>query len=93
MAWARLRRTPGRPDAPVFEPEQVLSGSEVLHGYTVANAMVAGEQDIAGRIRPGLRADVTAFAADPVTCDPDDLIDLPARLTVVDGRVVYRDEG
>jgi predicted amidohydrolase YtcJ len=93
MAWARLRRTPGRPDAPVFEPEQVLSGSEVLHGYTVANAMVAGEQDIAGRIRPGLRADVTAFAADPVTCDPDDLIDLPVRLTVVDGRVVYRDEG
>ncbi len=92
MAWARLRRTPGRRDAPVFEPEQALSGDEVLYGYTVANAVVAGEQDVAGRIAPGFRADVTAFAADPVTCNPDDLVDLPVRLTVVDGHVVHRGE-
>jgi predicted amidohydrolase YtcJ len=90
MAWARLRRAPGVRDAPVFEPDQALTGLEVLHGYTVANATVAGEAQIAGRLKPGFRADVTAFAADPVTCDPDDLIELPIRLTVVDGRVVYR---
>ncbi len=92
MAWARLRRTPGRPDAPVFEPDQRLTGLEVLNGYTVANATVVGEDNVAGRIKPGFRADVSAFAADPVTCDPDELIELPIRLTVVDGRVVYRSE-
>ena len=38
---------------------------------------------------PGYRADLTAFAADPVNCDPDGLIDLPVLMTVVDGQVVY----
>jgi len=93
MAWARLRRIPGHPDSPVFEPHQALTGMEALKGYTVANAEVAGEQDIAGRIAVGFRADVTAFADDPVSCDPDELVDLPIRLTVVDGRIVYRHEG
>lgn len=93
MAWARLRRTPGIKDAPVFEPDQCLTGLEVLYGYTMANATVAGDGGVAGRITPGCGADLTAFAADPVTCDPDDLITLPVRLTVVDGRVVYRGEG
>jgi predicted amidohydrolase YtcJ len=92
MAWARLRRTPGRPDAPVFEPEQVLTGLEALAGYTVANATIAGEQDVAGRIAVGFRADVTAFAADPADCDADELIELPVLLTVVDGRVVHRSD-
>jgi predicted amidohydrolase YtcJ len=92
MAWARLRRTPGRPDAPVFEPEQVLTGLEALAGYTVANATIAGEQDVAGRIAVGFRADLTAFAADPADCDADELIELPVLLTVVDGRVVHRSD-
>jgi predicted amidohydrolase YtcJ len=92
MAWARLRRTPGIKDAPVFEPDQRLTGLEVLRGYTTANATVAGDGGVAGRLAPGCRADVTAFAADPVTCDPDDLVALPIRLTVVDGSVVYRGE-
>jgi predicted amidohydrolase YtcJ len=93
MAWARLRRTPGIKDAPVFEPDQRLTGLEVLYGYTMATATVAGDGGVAGRLAPGCRADLTAFAADPVTCDADDLIALPIRLTVVDGRVVYRGEG
>ena len=76
----------------MFEPDQSLTGLEVLHGYTIANATVSGDRG-GGRLAPGCRADVTAFAADPVTCDPDDLIALPIRLTVVDGRVVYRGEG
>jgi predicted amidohydrolase YtcJ len=93
MAWARLRRTPGIKDAPVFEPDQRLTGPEVLYGYTMATATVAGDGGVAGRLAPGCRADLTAFAADPVSCDADDLIALPIRLTVVDGRVVYRGEG
>jgi predicted amidohydrolase YtcJ len=37
-----------------------------------------------------MRADLTAFAADPVETHGDELVDLPVRLTVVAGRVVYR---
>jgi predicted amidohydrolase YtcJ len=88
LAWARLRRTPGDAAAPVFEPEQVLSGSEALAGYTLEAAQVAGESAVAGRIAPGCRADLTGFAADVVELPSDELPDLPVRLTVVGGRVV-----
>jgi predicted amidohydrolase YtcJ len=89
LAWARLRRTPGDPEAPVFEPEQVLNGLEALEGYTSATARVAGESAVAGRIAPGRRADFTGFAADVVDTTPDELPDLSVLLTVVGGRVVH----
>lgn len=91
MAWARLRRTPGDAAAHVFGPEQVLDGLRALMGYTTAAARVAGEQDVAGRIAPGCRADLSGFAEDPVACSADALPDLPVTLTVVDGRLRHRD--
>jgi predicted amidohydrolase YtcJ len=92
LAWARLRRNPRESEAHVFEPEQVLTGLEALEGYTVAAARVAGETDVAGRIAPGYRADFTGLAADPVETSADDLVDLPVRLTIVDGRIVHQEE-
>jgi predicted amidohydrolase YtcJ len=89
LAWARLRRTPGDPGAPVFEPEQALGGLEALAGYTVEAARVAGEAAVAGRIAPGRRADFTGFAADVVDVPADELPGLPVRLTVVGGRVTH----
>ncbi|WP_435807455.1 amidohydrolase family protein [Streptomyces rochei] len=49
-----------------------------LEGYTSHSARSVGEQDLAGRIAPGYRADLTAFAVDPV------------RLTMTGGAVVHR---
>ena len=51
-----------------------------------------GEEAHAGRIAVGYRADLTAFAADPVECPADDLPDLPVRLTVVAGEPVHRQD-
>jgi predicted amidohydrolase YtcJ len=90
MAWARLRRKPGMRDSAGFEPEQRLTGLQALEGYTTTAAAVVGEQERSGRIAPGMRADLTAFAADPVDTPADDLVDVPVRLTVVAGRVVHR---
>jgi hypothetical protein len=90
LAWARVRRTPGDPDAPVFEPEQRLTGLESLDGYTVAAARVLGEDHLSGRIARGFRADLTAFAEDPVEVEADELIDLPVTLTIVAGKIVHR---
>lgn len=89
LAWARLRRTPGDPEAPVFEPAQRLDGLQGLRGYTVEATRVAGETAVSGRIAPGCRADFTGFAADVVDTPADELPDLPVRLTVVGGRVVH----
>lgn len=89
MAWARLRRAPGARGRPSWLGAQVLTGLQALEGYTTQAALAAGEQAVAGRIAPGLRADLTALAEDPVDCDADDLPDVPVVLTVVDGEVVH----
>ncbi|MGH3359665.1 MAG: amidohydrolase [Nocardioidaceae bacterium] len=89
MAWARARRTPGRPDAPTFEPDQSLSPEQALEGYTSWAATALGDAT-RGRIAAGMLADLTAFASDPVAATPDELIDLPIVLTVVDGQITHR---
>jgi len=91
MAWARLRRRPGDRDGHVFEPEQRLTGSEALQGYTAAAAKAVGEEALGGRLTAGRRADLTVFAADPTRVPADELPELPVQLTMVGGRVVHDD--
>lgn len=90
LAWARLRRAPGRPERTPFIPEQALSAIEALEGYTTEAARVLGEEHVSGRIAPGMRADFTGLGADPADCPADELPDVPVRLTVVDGEVVFK---
>jgi predicted amidohydrolase YtcJ len=90
MAWARLRRPAGMRQTRQFNAGQALSGLEALEGYTTHAAFAVGEEHASGSVRVGFRADLTAFADDPVECSADLLPDLPVTLTVVDGRVVHR---
>lgn len=85
LAWARLRREPGNPDAPVFEPDQVLTPYEALQGYTVWAALAQGDRDL-GVIAPGYRADLVVWADSPLEVGADELLDLPVLTTIVDGR-------
>lgn len=70
-----------------------LTGLMALEGLTSHAALAAGEQRVAGRIAPGHRADLTAFALDPVRAAPDELAEAPIRLTVSGGRITHRDRG
>ena len=88
MAWARGRHTPGDPQAAVFEPEQRLTGEEALLAYTLWPALARGHED-RGVLAVGAVADLTVWAQDPVETSPDELPELPIRLTAVDGRVVF----
>jgi predicted amidohydrolase YtcJ len=90
LAWARLRRLPGAPERVPYLPEQALTAEEALLGYTVWAAAVAGDEELYGRLVPGMAADITAFAQDPVDTPADELPDVPVRLTVVGGQVVHR---
>jgi predicted amidohydrolase YtcJ len=91
MAWARLRRTPGRLEMPPRAGDQVLTALQTLEGYTIGAAMVVSEAAVAGRVKPGYRADLTGFAADPVETGADALLELPVLMTIVDGRIVHED--
>ncbi|WP_336652646.1 MULTISPECIES: amidohydrolase [unclassified Leucobacter] len=88
MAWARGRHTPGDASAHVFEPSQRLSGEEALLAYTLWPARARGHAD-RGVLAEGAVADLTVWGADPVAVSPDELPEVPIRLTVVDGRVVF----
>ena len=89
MAWARLRRTPGIPDAHVFEPDQVLTPTEALLGFTRWAAQAQGDSD-AGVIRVGARADLAIWDENPLLIDADTLPDLPVHATIMDGRATFR---
>lgn len=91
MAWARLRRTPGDPQAPVFEPDQRLSGIETLLACTRWAAEALGRPDL-GVIAVGARADLALWEQDPVTTDPDRLLSTRVLLTTVDGTISHQEE-
>ena len=93
MAYAILRRAPGTPVEAALAPDQAMTMREVLEGYTIAPARLAGEDSEAGRVAPGYRSDLTIFGADPLAIDPHELPQLPIAMTIVDGEVVYEATG
>ncbi|MCM2411096.1 amidohydrolase [Streptomyces sp. RKAG290] len=64
-----------------------LTGLMALEGCTSHAARAAGED--AGRIAPGLRADLTALGLDPVLAPADEIAEAPVRLTAVGGHLTY----
>ena len=89
LGYARQRTLPGSAIPPVT-PEQALTGLQSLEGMTSQAALGRQRGDVAGRIAPGYRADLTAFSVDPVTAPADEVAAAPIRLTMVDGAVTHR---
>jgi predicted amidohydrolase YtcJ len=81
---------PGQPDVEPVTAEQALTGLMALEGYTSHSARAVGEEDVAGSIAPGFRADLIAFAVDPVTAPADEPGEAPVTLTMTGGTVVHR---
>ncbi len=77
------RQTP----AGVLGPGHAISRQEAFRLYTTAGARLLGQ---AGTLAPGTAADLAAYPADPLTCDPDQLLGLSPAFTVTGGRVVHR---
>ncbi|MEV0600410.1 amidohydrolase [Streptomyces sp. NPDC050315] len=90
LAAAQLRRSPHHPERRPVIPDQALTATEALTAMTVTPAITAGEAHRTGRLREGHTADLTGFATDPLRVPPQELPDVPIRLTIVDGRVVHR---
>ena len=78
----------GRP----CNPEEAVSLEDALRAYTVNGAYASFEEGIKGTLRPGMLGDVTIFATDLFTVDPNDLATVQVDYTIADGRVVYERE-
>lgn len=85
MADTVLRRPVERPDVEPIRADQGLTLREALEGYTVSAARAAGWQGVTGTIAAGKRADLTAWATDPLATRAEDLPDVGIVATFLDG--------
>ncbi len=88
MAWARHRGDVTESNAPVFEPEERLTGEEALLAYTLWPAEARGHAD-RGHLSVGAVGDLTIWDGDPVAVSAAELADLPILAAIVDGVVVH----
>jgi len=83
------RRRDGHPPAG-WHPEQCLTVSDAVHGYTVTPSVIGGVADELGSITPGKRADIVVLDRNIYESDPQAIFETRVVLTVFDGRLVYR---
>ncbi len=73
----------------VLNPEQRITRGEALRMWTLDGAYNGFEETIKGSIEPGKLADMVVIDKDFLQCPVDEIRDIEAMLTVVDGKVVY----
>ncbi|HTM31198.1 MAG TPA: amidohydrolase [Vicinamibacterales bacterium] len=69
---------------------QRLSLDEMIDGYTAGAAYAAFDEDRKGRLAPGQLADIVVLTRDIFAAPPTAADDVQVRVTIFDGRVVYR---
>ncbi len=79
------------PDGSRFQPQEAYSRERALYSYTMGNAIAAFEEDIKGSLTPGKLADVTVLSQDLVTVPDEKLLDTRVEMTIVGGRIRFRD--
>lgn len=73
-------------------PEQKITVEEALTAYTAANAYAGFEEDRAGTLEAGKRADFVVLTEDPRAVDPVTIRDIDVHRTVIGGEAVYEAE-
>ena len=87
LSWLTTGRTRG---GLVLYPEaQRLDRVTALGLFTHGSAWVSREEDVKGRLAPGQYADLAMLSADYLTVRDEDVEDITAVLTVVDGVIVH----
>jgi predicted amidohydrolase YtcJ len=86
---AVTRKTTG---GAVFNPEQRVTRQEALRMWTIDGAYNSFEEDRKGSIEPGKLADIVVISKDYLTCPEDEIKDIEALRTVVDGKVVFESD-
>lgn len=74
----------------ILGPQQRLTVLEALAGVTINAARQYSEEDRKGSIRAGKLADLVVLSGNPLTTDPERLLELAAVETISHGQVVYR---
>ena len=90
LAGAVLRRSAsGR----TIGPQERLTMDVALRMFTSESAWLSFDENIAGTIEMGKRADFTVFADDPRHIPVEDVPHLPVKMTVLGGELTYSQPG
>jgi len=73
----------------VWGPDQKVTRQQALWMNTSWAAVATGDEKTLGTIEPGKLADLVVLGGDYLTVPEDQLSELPIRMTLVDGRIVY----
>ncbi len=76
----------------VYNPEERISVDAALRAYTQGSAYAAFFDDHVGTLNVGKLADLAVLSQDIFTVDPSTIGKTRVALTMVGGRVVYRDK-
>ena len=74
-------------------PQQRINLVEALRAYTQMGAVASYEEQIKGRIAPGMLADLIVLSQDLFKTDPARIFQTRVAMTVFDGKVIFRDNG
>ncbi|MFB3826282.1 MAG: amidohydrolase [Bryobacteraceae bacterium] len=86
MWMAITRKTTG---GLVLGPGQRITREEALRMWTLDGAYNSFEENVKGSLEPGKLADFVVISKDYRSCPVDEIKDIEALQTVVDGRAVY----
>ncbi len=84
-AWVAVNRI--NSEGNQMSATECITPEQALASITINAAHVIGRADDIGSIRAGKKADFTILGADPLTCDPIELKDIPLLGTVFEGKV------
>ena len=88
---AVTRRKMDRTPEDGWYPDECLSVSQAVQGYTTAPARLVGAESWLGSISPGKKADLIVLDRDIYRVTPEAIPDTRVVMTLFDGQVVYED--
>ena len=90
---ALTRRTFDGANPDGWVPEEKIGLEEALTAYTYGSAYAGFMEEKVGRLEPGKYADLAVLSHDLFQTDPLELPQVGVELTMVNGEIVYRNEG
>ena len=74
----------------VVGPDEAITVIDAIRLYTWNGACLGKEEEIKGSIEPGKLADMVVLDRDILSVSPEEIKDIKALMTIVEGKVVYR---
>ncbi|MFC3614911.1 amidohydrolase [Lutimaribacter marinistellae] len=89
MHWLTTGKTVG--GLTLYGEDNLLTREEALAIWTTGSAWFSGEQEVKGKLMPGMYADLAVLSDDLMTVPDNRIRSITSVLTVVGGRVVFAD--